>query len=71
MEHAIQHTKAIMLEDVQTAERILASDSAKEAKQLGTKVRNFEMSKWQKEGLAACYLVIKQKYSQNQFVKIG
>ena len=46
MEHAIQHAKVIMFEDVQTAERILASDSAKEAKQLGRKVRNFEMYKW-------------------------
>ena len=27
------------------------------------------MSKWQKEGLAACYPVIKQKYSQNPPVK--
>ena len=45
-EHAIQHTKVIMFGDVQTGERILASDSAKEAKQLGRKVRSFEMSKW-------------------------
>ena len=68
-EHAIQHTKAIMFEDVQTVERILESDSVKEAKPLVRKVRNFEMSKWQIEGLAACYLAIKQKYSQNPSVK--
>ena len=62
-EHAIQYTKAIMFEDVKTAERMLASDSAKEAKQCDRKVRNFKMTTWQKEGLA------EQKYSQNPSVK--
>ena len=68
-EHAIPHTKVIMLEIVQTLERILAGDSAKETKQLGRKVRNFKVSKWQKELLAACYSAIKQKYLQNPSVK--
>ena len=56
-----------MFEDVQTTDRILTS--VKEAKQLGRKVRNFEIPKWWKEGLAACIPVIKQKYSQNPSVR--
>ena len=37
VEHAIQHTKVIMFKDVQTAERILASDSGKKQNNLAEK----------------------------------
>ena len=45
-EHSIQHAKGIMFNDQLTARCILYCNSAREAKQLGKKVRNFDATKW-------------------------
>ena len=64
-EHAIQFTKANIFDDYHRAQQILNCDSAREAKQLGKKIKNFQPAKWRQEGPLACYDLIKAKFQQD------
>ena len=57
--------KAMLFEDLETADKILATDSPEEAKKLGRQVKNFQQEQWD----AACKQIVYEgnyaKFSQN------
>ena len=50
-EHYMMHGKAVLFEDFQMADAILAASSALEAKKLGRKVRDFDDKVWRSNSL--------------------
>lgn len=64
-EQAFMYEKAILFNDHETAQEILATPSPKDVKALGRKVRNFDAQKWEDRALGIMTSVNLDKYSQN------
>ncbi len=63
-EHYMMHGKAVLFGDDEMAARILAAESASEAKKLGRKVRNFDEAKWAERRVALVADGCTLKFSQ-------
>jgi len=68
-EHYMMAGKAKLFNDCETLNQILISDTPKQAKKLGRKVKNFDLEKWDGQK----YEIVKRanflKFSQNQKLK--
>lgn len=65
-EHWMMYHKAMLFNDVETAQKILRTSTPKEVKRLGRQVRNFDAKKWDENK----YNIVKQgnllKFSQHK-----
>lgn len=64
-EHWIQHTKAKLFGDETSADAIINSDTAIEAKRLGYRIQGFDAKMWYDKGYDLCLPGIRAKYHQN------
>jgi ribA/ribD-fused uncharacterized protein len=64
-EQYMMHGKAVLFGDLEVAERILATESAKTHKALGRKVRGFDERRWQRERERIVYEGNLAKFTQN------
>lgn len=68
-EHFMMHSKATLFEDNEIAEQILRTESCKEVKALGRKVRNFDKELWREHRFAIVLRANLAKFSQNEPLK--
>ena len=64
-EHFIQYQKALLFGDSVTANQILRSDAAIDAKCLSYNINEFNRSQWINEGTELCVVGIREKFIQN------
>ena len=64
-EQLIQAQKALLFNDVATADKIMLSDSALECKELGKSVRGFKDDVWKEEVEKLCFPSILAKFRDN------
>ena len=64
-EHWIQFQKALLFNDLTTADRILQCDTPYEVKKLGYQVQGMDNRKWLEDGYNLCYEGVKAKFVQN------
>lgn len=68
-EHFMMHSKATLFEDNEIAEEILRTESCKEVKALGRKVRDFDEELWREHRFAIVLRANLAKFSQNDALK--
>ena len=68
-EHYMMYQKAILFNDLDSAEKILQSYSPREAKALGRKVKNFDSDEWMKVCQNYMYKGCYAKFTQNKELK--
>src|SRR5699024_10094158 len=68
-EQAFMYCKAKLFNDDEIGRLILKSNSAKECKRLGRKVSNFEEKKWNENKEKFMYIILKAKFSSNEFLR--
>lgn len=68
-EQYMMYKKAITFDDAETARKILNSDSPKEQKQLGRKVKNFNPEYWDCVKYEIVKRGLKEKFNQNPKLK--
>jgi hypothetical protein len=68
-EQYMMYEKAITFDDAETARKILESDSPKEQKQLGRKVKNFNPEYWDNVKYEIVKRGLKEKFNQNPKLK--
>ena len=69
-EQWIQYQKSLMFGDSYTANLILQTDSAIEAKRLSHKITGVDHTKWKLDGYEKCVTGIMAKFDQNPFLKL-
>ncbi len=70
-EHIFMLKKAELFHDWETFDKIIATDSPREAKRLGREVRNFSQEIWDKEKENAMYSALLLKsYSSREFIDV-
>ena len=65
-EQYIQYHKALFFGDIDTASRILQTESPYEMKQLSYQIKDVDYHRWQNEGFEICFEGIKAKFMQNE-----
>ena len=65
-EQYIQYHKALFFGDIDTASRILQTESPYEVKQLSYQIKDVDHHGWQNEGFEICFEGIKAKLMQNE-----
>ena len=65
-EQYMMHAKAMLFGDIEIAEQILATDSPREQKSLGRKVRGFDQSVWERERENIVRTANRAKFTQNE-----
>lgn len=68
-EHAMMYCKAMLFDDEETAEKIVAASHPKKAKSLGRKVAGFTDDVWKQHREAVMERVLYAKFSQNERLK--
>lgn len=68
-EQAFMYGKAILFNDLETAQEILNTPNPKDVKALGRKVKNFDSKTWDENCLVIMTAVNYQKYKQNPAFK--
>ena len=68
-EQWIQCQKCLMFGDSYTANLILRSENALEAKRLSYKITGVDHTKWKAEGFEKCIIGLKEKFDQNPLLK--
>lgn len=64
-EQAMMYHKAMLFNDVEIAKEIMKSDSPKEQKALGRKVKNFNANKWDNSCIEIVTRILIAKFSSN------
>ena len=67
-EHYIQYQKSLFFGDSVTANQILKSATALEAKKLSYKIKNFGKHQWILEGYSICERGVRAKFEQNKLL---
>ena len=65
-EHAVHFFKAMLFNDMETANKIMMTDYPKVAKSLGRDVKNFDQNKWDLNKRAIYFDVIKAKFTDER-----
>jgi ribA/ribD-fused uncharacterized protein len=65
----MMHQKATFFNDTETAELIMLTSHPKEQKQLGRRVKNFDVNEWSKVNLGFVYKGNLEKFTQNEDLK--
>ena len=65
VEHYMMYKKAMMMNDEETAKKILEAEKPSEVKALGKKVQNFDQELWDKQKFEIVYEANLAKYKQN------
>lgn len=68
-EHFFMLLKALKFEDIDSAIKILESETPKEAKKLGRKVKGFDEIKWIDFREEAMIISLRRKFSENSLLK--
>ncbi len=64
-EHGMMWGKAMLFNDIETAERILKTNTAYDVKKLGREVKNFDKAVWEANCKQIVYDVCKDKFQQH------
>jgi ribA/ribD-fused uncharacterized protein len=64
-EQLFMYLKALFFKDLETAELILKTNTPKEAKKLGRKIKNFDDEAWSKVREDIMFEVVEKKFVQN------
>ena len=67
-EHYIQYQKALYFGDSVTANSILKSATALDAKRLSYKIENFNKQQWVRDSYEICERGIRAKFEQNELL---
>ena len=67
-EHYIQYQKALIFGDSVTANNILKSETALDAKRLSYRIVNFNRQQWVREGYKICERGVRAKFEQNELL---
>ena len=67
-EHYIQYQKSLFFGDSVTANQILKSATALDAKKLSYKIENFDKHQWILEGYSICERGVRAKFEQNKLL---
>ena len=65
-EHAVHFFKAMLFNDIETANKIMMTDYPKVAKSLGREVKNFDQNIWDLNKRAIYFDVIKAKFTDER-----
>lgn len=65
-EHAVHFFKAILFNDIETADKIMKAETPKEAKRLGREVKNFNNFTWNNNKEVIYFDVIKAKFTDER-----
>ncbi|KAK8854754.1 hypothetical protein IAR55_003493 [Kwoniella newhampshirensis] len=68
-EHHMMYNKALVFDDLETAERIIEADTPSEAKALGRMVKGFDKKRWDETNDAVVQRGNYHKFDQNQELK--
>jgi ribA/ribD-fused uncharacterized protein len=68
-EKRMMYMKAILFNDQEIAKKILAKNNARENKELGRQVKNFDERKWRESAEEIVYEANLAKFSQNEDLK--
>ena len=68
-EQAMMAFKAFLFKDYDTAKKIMATHSPAEQKELGKKVKNFDIPIWTEKSYDAVKEILHAKFSQNEDLK--
>ena len=68
-EQYMMYQKAMFFNDIESAEKILQTDSPREQKALGRKVKNFDSNKWDLVKYDVMKIGLAEKFKQNPILK--
>ena len=68
MEHYIQYQRSLLFGDSVTANQILKSATALEAKKLSYRIENFNKHQWVQQGYEICERGVRAKFEQNKLL---
>lgn len=69
MEQYMMWSKAVLMNDLQTAEKIMSTNDPRSCKALGREVKNFNNNLWDKVKFEVVFLGCKAKFEQNENLK--
>lgn len=68
-EQYMMHQKALLFNDIETAEKIMLTSHPRDQKELGRQVKNFDKNLWDKVNLQIVYKANYAKFTQNEDLK--